>query len=427
MGLKSFLTSGTWNNETRNSSSSSNWLVNGMWQSSNGGTKSGVTITKENTQTIPAVYSAVKIYADSISSLPTHVIRDNGNSKEKQPQHSISKIISREPNNLMTSFVYNQITIPHILLWGNAFSVIEYEKGGSKRPKAILPIHPNRVKVTQENGILYYEIRLDNDKTMTLDQSNVIHFRGLGDDVMGKSVIDYAASNLGLGKAAEDFGARFFGQGASTTGVLQTDNSLSDKAFTNLQNSFNENSGGLANAHKPLILEEGLKWVSTSIPPDNAQFLETREFSVIDVARWFNLPPHKLKDLKRATFSNIEEQSLEFVKESLLPMIVMMEQELNRKLLRESEKGTYYIKFNLDGILRGDIKTRTEAYKNLMAVGAISPNEIRQKEEMNPYEGGDSRFMQLNAAPINEEGTNQPIAEVVEEPKEIKIEEDEES
>ena len=172
-----------------------------------------------------------------------------------------------------------------------------------------------------------------------------------------------------------------------------------------------------------MILEEGLKWASTSIPPDSAQFLQTREFSVVDVARWFNLPPHKLKDLARATFSNIEEQSLEFVKESLLPMIVMMEQELNRKLLRESEKGTFYFKFNLDGILRGDIKTRTEAYKNLMAVGAISPNEIRQKEEMNPYEGGDSRFMQLNSSPINSEGTNQP--EPVETTEEIIVEDEE--
>ena len=418
MGLKSFIKTGSWNDQLRNSSSSSDWLKNGLFNSANGWGKSGVNITKSNVTTIPAVYNAGKIYADSISSLPIHVIKDDGTTKEKQPQHPVSKIVSREPNNLMTSFVYRQITIPHILFWGNGFSLIEFEKGNSKRPKSILPIHPNR-------GILWYEISLDGGATMMVDQTNMLHFRGLGDDVMGSSVIDVAAANLGLGKAAEDYGSRFFGQGASMTGVLSTDNALSDKAFTNLKNSFNENSAGLANAHKPLILEEGMRYTPTSIPPNAAQFLETRQFSVVDVARWFNLPPHKLKDLTRATFSNIEEQSLEFVTESLLPMIVMMEQELNRKLLRESEKGTFYIKMNLDGILRGDIKTRTEAYKNLMIVGAISPNEIRQKEEMNPYKGGDSKFMQMNAAPINEEGTNQPeVIEIVEPKKE---EEDEEN
>jgi len=372
-------------------------------------TKTGVTITKENSITLSGVYNAVQVYADSISSLPISIINESNGARVKDKDHPVYPLLAREPNALMTSFVYRQIIIPEILLWGNSYSIIEFQKG-TQRPISLLPVHPSKVEVEIKDGLLWYTFNLEKGK-LILDQSNVLHFRGMGDNVMGKSVIDCARENLGLGKASEEFGSRFFGNGASMTGILESDKSLSDKAYTNLSNSFNNTNGGIANAMKPLILEEGLSWKPVSIPPDSAQFLETRRFSIEDIARWFNLPPHKLKDLTRATFSNIEEQDLNFVKESILPKVINIEQELNRKLLRENEKGSTFFHFNLDGLLRGDIKTRTEAYKNLMMVGAISPNEIRAKEEMNSYEGGDSKFMQLNAAPINKEGTNQIIKE----------------
>ena len=376
------------------------------WETIGGSpSKSGVTITKETSLTLSSVYNAVQVYADAISSLPISIITEKNGNREKDKNHPVYPLLSREPNSLMTSFVYRQIIIPQILLWGNSYSIIEF-KNGSLRPVSILPVHASKVEVEIKDGVLWYTFNLDSGK-IVLDQSNVLHFRGMGDNVMGKSVIDVAQENLGLAKASEEFGSRFFGNGASMTGVLQSDKELSDKAYNNLKNSFNDSNGGLANASKPLILEEGLKWQPVSIPPNNAQFLETRRFSVEDIARWFNLPPHKLKDLTRATFSNIEEQDLNFVKESILPKVINIEQELNRKLLRETEKKDTFFHFNLDGLLRGDIKTRTESYKNLMAVGAISPNEIRAKEEMNSYVGGDSKFMQLNAAPINEQGTNQ--------------------
>lgn len=422
MGLKSFFSTGSWNNNTLERSSGDGFLVNGMWES-NQTSKSGVQITKNNAMTIAGVYSAVKVITDAISQMPINVITDDGKNKIKDTSHPISYLLSKEPNKLMTSFVWRQIIMPNVLLWGNSYNLIEYEKGGNRRPKAIFPIHPSRVDVKNRNGLLWYTITLDDNKELTVDQSNILHFRGLGDDIQGKSVIDVAADNLGVGKAAEDFGGRFFGNGAAMTGVLQTDEKLSDKAFTNLSASFNSTNGGLANAHKPLILEEGLKYTSTSIPPDSAQFLQTREFSISDVARWFTIPQHKIGDMSGATFSNIEEQSLSFVKDSLMPYIIMIEQEIDRKLFRTSEKNKTYSKLNVDGLLRGDIKTRTESYLNLMQVGAISPNEIRAFEEMNPFVGGDSRFMQMNAAPIDKEGTNQKeeVVEKEEEPTEDNI------
>jgi len=210
------------------------------------------------------------------------------------------------------------------------------------------------------------------------------------------------------------------------TGILETDKSYSDKAYNNIANSFDNRHGGLANSHKPLILEEGLKYKSISIPPDSAQFLETRRFGIEDIARWFNLPPDKLKDLSKATFSNLEQQDLNFIRHSLMPLVISIEQELTRKLLRENEKRTVYFKMNLDGLLRGDIKTRTESYRTLFNIGVLSVNEIRNKEEMNPTEGGDSRYVPMNLGKVDEEGNNQPIVEApIEEPT-IQIDEDEE-
>jgi len=387
-------------NETR--SSSNNAFLSGAWQSSK--VNSGVSVTKENSLSIAGVYSAVKVITDSISSLPIHVMKESGNTKLKDTSHPVYPLLSREPNSLMTSFVWRQIIVPHILLWGNAYCIIEFAKG-SYRPLSILPVHPSKVEVEIIDGVLMYTFKLES-KTFTLDQSNVLHFRGMGNDVMGKSVIDVAAENLGLGKASEQFGSKFFGNGASMTGVLSTDSSLSDKAFTNLRTSFNDLHSGIANANKPLILEEGLKYTSTSIPPDSAQFLETRRFSIEDIARWFSIPPDKIGDLSRATFSNLEQQNLNYVTNTLLPLTINIEEELNRKMLRDNEKNTTYFKLNLDGLLRGDISTRVDSYAKLIQNGVMTPNEARTKEGMNPLEGLDNTWMQINTAPVVD-GTNQ--------------------
>jgi HK97 family phage portal protein len=412
MGLKSWFTTGEWNGE-RSTSPNDDWLA-GKWDDFvTGRGKSGKTISKQNALTISGVYAAVKVYSDAISSLPVHIMRETGSTKEKYKKHPVYPLLSREPNKLMTVNTFWQIVVPELLLWGNSFSIIEFHKG-SFRPKSLLPVHPSKVEVDIIEGVLVYTIKMENSDDIILDQSNVLHFRGQGDTVIGKSVIDCAKENLELGAAAEEFGNRFFGNGASMSGVLQTDEKLSDKAFNNLKNSFNDSNGGLANASKPLILEEGLKYQPISIPPDNAQFLETRRFNIEDVARWFNLPPDKLKDLSRATFSNLEQQDLNFVRHSLMPYVISIEQELTRKLLRETEKRSVWFEMNLDGLLRGDIKTRTESYRTLFNIGAMSANEIRARENMNPFEGGDARYVPMNLGKVDEEGNNQPQTEAIE-------------
>jgi HK97 family phage portal protein len=380
----------------------------GGWESF-GDVKSnaGVTVSKQNAMKIAGVYSAVRIITDSLSLLPTSLFKQSGDNKIKDVSHALGKLLGNTPNSLMTWYVFWQIIIPRVLLWGNGYAIIEYEGKGSRRPKSILPVPSDNVEVNVIDGVLIYTIKIEGQQDLILDQTSVLHFRGLGNDIKGKSVIDYASENLGLGKAAEEFGAKFFGNGANMNGVLTTDQVLGDKARENLRTSWHGSNGGMTNAQKTSVLEQGLKYQSITIPPDQAQFLATREFSITDIARWFSVPPHKIADLNVATISNIEQQDLNFVKQAILPYCVNIEQELNRKLLRESEKGTYFFKKNLDALLRADIKTRYEVYKTGIQNAILSPNEVRALEELNPYDGGDSHWMQTNTAPIDENGTNQ--------------------
>ena len=212
MGLKSWFTTGDWNSE-RSTSPNDDWLA-GKWDVFNiGGAKSGKTISKQNALTISGVYAAVRVYSDAISSLPVHLMRDTGTTREKFKKHPVYPLLSREPNSLMTVNTYWKIVMQELLLWGNSFSIIEFAQG-SFRPISLLPVHPSRVKVDIVDGVLWYTVAMENAKDLVIDQSNMLHFRGMGDTVMGKSVIDCAKENLELGAAAEEFGNRFFGNGA---------------------------------------------------------------------------------------------------------------------------------------------------------------------------------------------------------------------
>jgi HK97 family phage portal protein len=362
--------------------------------------KSGVSITKDNAMAISGVYAAVKLLTDSISSLPVHLIKETKDKKEKDYTNPVYKIVSKEPNSLMTSYTWRQIVMPQLLLWGNSYNVIDWDKK-TMRPRQLMPVHASKVKVEVRKGIAYYTIQLES-KTITVDQSNMVHFRGLGDEIEGKSVIDYAKDNLGLGKAAEEFGSKFFSNGASIGGVYEHPTQLSDKAYNNLQKSLERRTSGLNNSHKILILEEGMKFTTTSIPPNAAQFLETRKFSINDISRWFGVPPHMIGDLERATFSNIEQQNLNFSQFSILPYVILMEQELNRKLLQEAEKDSMYFKLNMDGLLRGDMATRYAAYQTGIQNGIINPNDVRKKEDLDAYDGGNDYWMAANITRIKD-------------------------
>lgn len=359
--------------------------------------KSGVKITPESSLTISAVYAAVRTYADTIASLPISLIQDSGDKRTKLTTHPVHLLVSKNPCLYMSRFTFMQLLMEKLLLLGNCYFYIKWNRR-TMRPEQLIFI-PNEMveEVKLDKGILYYSLNI-NDEKVKLDQSNILHFRGMGNEIVGKSVIDYAKDNLGLGKAAENFGAEFFSNGAAMSGVYEHPTELTAKAYNNLKSSLKNK---LKNKHEVLLLEEGTKFTQTTIPPESAQFLQTRQFSVIDVARWFKLPPQMLYSLEKSTYNNVEQQNLNFLTHSLTPYLVSLEQEIDRKLLMESEKTNTYFKFNMNALLRSDIDSRSKAYQLYINNGIMSINEVRALEDLDPVQGGDELLRPLNLTPIN--------------------------
>jgi HK97 family phage portal protein len=239
--------------------------------------------------------------------------------------------------------------------------------------------------VKRIEGEIVYFYQLPNGKTVQMSASQIFHFNGPSlNGLTGLTPIAMAKEAIGLGLATEEFGSRFFSGGASVSGVLETTDELGAEGRQNLRESVNEMHNGLSRSHRLLILEQGMSYKQMGIPPDQAQFLETRKFQVTEIARFFRVPPHMIYDLERATFSNIEQQSLEFVKYTLLPWIIRVEQAISWKLLNDKEKKKYFVEFSVDGLLRGDMRSRFEAYHIARMDGVITADEIRAKENWNP-------------------------------------------
>ena len=301
----------------------------------------------------------------------------------------------------------------HVLMWGNAYAEIEFNNAG--RPIALWPLRPDRVTPRRTpGGELYYEVRSSSGGVVNLLPDRILHFKGLGEDgLVGYSVIHMARESIGLGLATERFGAKFFGSGAQPGAVLQHPQKLSDAAYDRLKADREARHAGLDHAHELMILEEGMTWEKIGIPPEDAQFLETRKFQVTDIARWFNVPPHKLKDLERATFSNIEEQNIEFVQDSLLPWLITIEQECDYKLFSPSEREELFVEHVVSGLLRGDTQRRFAAYAVGRQWGWLSANDVREMENMNPLpdEQGDVYMVPVNMASADQVSSQSAIGQ----------------
>jgi HK97 family phage portal protein len=260
-----------------------------------------------------------------------------------------------------------------------------------------------------ENGNLIYWIRVNNQE-IPLSRDRILHIPGLGfDGFQGYSVIAMARKSIGLGMALETFGALYFGQGTHPGVIVSHPGKLSPQGSSNLNASLATEYGGLGKSHKLMLLEEGMKLEKIGIPPDDSQFLESRQFQIPEVARWFNLPPHKLKDLTKSSFSNIESEQISFVTDSILPWLVRLEQNYNMQLLSDSDKelsgrGRLYFKHIVEGLLRADAVARGTYYREMFNVGAMSVNEIREKEDMDPIDGGDIHLVPLNMTSLENAG-----------------------
>ncbi len=378
-----------------------------------GGSTSGKRVNERTSMQMTAVYSCVRILSEAVAGLPLHLYQytDNGG-KEKAVEHPLYFLLHDEPNPEMTSFVFRETLMTHLLLWGNAYAQII--RNGKGEIMALYPLMPDRMTVDRdEKGRLYYEYMVSSDdaptmkgSTVKLPPSEVLHIPGLGfDGLVGYSPIAMAKNAIGMAIACEEYGAKFFANGAQPSGVLEHPGTIKDPS--RVRESWTQTFGGSQNANKVAVLEEGMKYTPISISPEQAQFLETRKFQINEIARIFRVPPHMVGDLEKSSFSNIEQQSLEFVKYTLDPWVSRWEQSIVRSLLTVEEKKQYFVKFNVDGLLRGDYQSRMNGYAIGRQNGWMSANDIRELENLDriPAElGGDLYLINGNMTKLADAG-----------------------
>lgn len=378
-----------------------------------GGSTSGKSVTERSSMQMTAVYSCVRILAEAVAGLPLHLYKYNeSGGKERAAENQLYFLLHDEPNPEMTSFVFRETLMTHLLLWGNAYA--QLIRNGKGEVIALYPLMPNRMTVDRDNkGRLYYqywrgkdEAKLSRDNIVILQPSDVLHIPGLGfDGLVGYSPIAMAKNAVGMAIACEEYGAKFFANGATPGGILEHPGIIKDPA--KVRESWNAVYQGSSNAHRIAVLEEGMKYTPIGISPEQAQFLETRKFQINEIARIFRVPPHMVGDLEKSSFSNIEQQSLEFVKYTLEPWLVRWEQAMVRSLLSKTEKEQYFIKFNVDGLLRGDYESRMNGYATARQNGWMSANDIRQLENLDRIskkEGGDLYLINGNMTKLADAG-----------------------
>ena len=376
-----------------------------------GSSASGKSVNERSAMQITAVYSCVRILSEAVASLPLHLYKYTDTGTAKATDHLLYFLLHDEPNPEMTSFVFRETLMTHLLLWGNAYAQII--RNGKGEVLALYPLMPDRMNVDRdESGNIVYEYMVSQEdapinsgSTVKLSPHEVLHIPGLGfDGTIGYSPIAMAKNAIGLAIATEEYGSKFFANGATPSGILEFPGTV--KEPERVRESWNKGFGG-ENKHKVAILEQGMKYTPISISPNEAQFLETRKFQIDEIARIFRVPPHMIGDLEKSSFSNIEQQSLEFVKYTLDPWVVRWEQSIKRTLLLPDEKGTYFAKFNVDGLLRGDYQSRMNGYATARQNGWMSANDIRSLEQQDlipDEEGGNLYLINGNMLPLKQAG-----------------------
>lgn len=378
-----------------------------------GATTAGKAVNERSSMQVTAVYSCVRILSEAVATLPLHLYRyTSEGSKERAVDHPLYFLLHNEPNPEMTSFIFRETLMSHLLLYGNAYAQII--RNGKGDVVALYPLMPNRMTVDRDSkGALYYSYQTSQEDartmkgaTVILKPRDVLHIPGLGfDGLVGYSPIAMAKNAVGISIACEEYGARFFANGATPGGILEHPGIVKDP--DRVRESWQAAFGGSGNSNKVAVLEEGMKYTPISIAPEEAQFLETRKFQIDEIARIFRIPPHMVGDLDKSSFNNIEQQSLEFVKYTLDPWVSRWEQAMDRALLKPEEKNEYFLKFNVDGLLRGDYMSRMQGYAVGRQNGWLSANDIRQLENMDMIpeeEGGNLYLINGNMTKLKDAG-----------------------
>jgi HK97 family phage portal protein len=373
---------------------------------------SGVRLEGNAALSIAAVWACVRVISEAMAALPVHVVERRGDRRDVVETHPAGWLLSVSPDEVMPATAWIEAITAHALMRGNGYASIRRRENGE--PVSLHLELPDRVRVRLAEpgetiggivlraGEVVYEVQTDGGETQLVRGGDMFHFRGLGyDGLQGYSVVEFARQSMGMSSALETFGASFFGKGARPAGVLATDQALKPEQVEQLRDQWEKAQGGPRNAQRTAVLGGGLKWMAVDVPPEEAQFLESRRFQVLEICRWFRVPPHMVAELERATHSNVEQMSIEFVQYALLPWVRRFETEAALKLLGRNQRGRMQIRFNLAGLLRGDLKTRYEAYAIGRQNGWLSPNDVRRLEDLNPIAGGDDYHVQVNLTPLD--------------------------
>lgn len=365
--------------------------------------KTGLEIGEDDAIKIMAVYACIRVIASEISASPVQLMRHVAGGGKERVDGRLATLLRYEPNPEMTASDFKKAMTLNLELWGNAYAEIVRNRAGEIT--SLWPIPAWRVaKKRDDKKALYYTVSIEGGEAVRLKETQMLHLRAMGSGVTGMSFVALARDALGLAVAAEEYGSDFFQNGALASGIVTYPEKLSQTSLDNFKRSFKESYEGLTNAQRILFLEEDMKFQQLTIPNDAAQFMETRTFQMHEVCRFFGVPPHKIAILDRATFSNIEHQSMEFDQQCIYPRIIQWEEELRRSLLsREEKEAGYFFKFNLNSRWRVVLATKTNYYNNMRQNGILNANEIRELEDMNPIPaelGGNEYLINGNMIPI---------------------------
>lgn len=388
------------------------WLADWMFDGHE--SASGQRVRESTAIKLSAVYACVRVLSEAVASLPLKIYkRKPGGGKETADDHPLWSVLHDSPNEHMTSFTFFETSMAHLALWGNSYALIT----DTRQRLQLTPWHPDFVDVKRGDRGLVYQFRQPDNMgdPIVLNAYDVLHIPGLSfDGLVGISPIKQAREAIGLGLAAEEMGAKLFGNGARPSGTLETDAFMKPDEAAEWAKTFNKQYAGSSNASKIMLLAKGLKFNPLSIPPEDAQFLETRKFQVNEIARIFKIPPHLIGDLERATFSNIEEQGIEFVVHTIRPWLCRIERAINRRLFTDADRAAgYFCEFLVDALLRGDIKTRSEANQIRFMNGNLTLDDWAAMENMNPVGGelGSTRWVPANLMPAQKALEDEPEPE----------------
>ena len=373
---------------------------------------SGAVVNQNTALAVSAVYACCRVLAETLASVPLILYRrlDNGG-KERADDHELYPVLHDKPNFFQTSFSFRELLQNHLCLRGNAYAQIIRDRGG--RVRELIPLMPERTepKMGPDMNLFYEYTPASGGQKVLLKQEQVLHVKGLGtESLKGLSILDIARDSIGLSITQDNHAGRFFSNGATPSVIFRHPKALGEVAYNNLRKSLEQKYTGMENANKIMLVEEGMEATPVQITPEQSQMIQARKFQVVDICRWFRVPPHLVGDLDRATFSNIEQQSLEFIIYTMRPWLVRWEQALNMALLSESEQGEYFFEFLIDGLLRGDIASRYAAYAIGRQWGWLNVDEIREMENKNPLDDdkGKTYLEPMNMKPAGTE--TQPTA-----------------